>query len=763
MLAQFANQSLRSGVEFMKKQIFASALMVTLLGVFFTAPPSGAAETTPVVETADAVSSPPSSPPSSTTMPATSQPAAPASSSPAPNVSQPSTAPETTAPVTAVPVTAAPGGSAEPAEPVPTPVASEPAAPVPSAVPVTKAPVVTAEPTVPAAPASSKPAEPKPLVAPETKSAEASAAIAVTGVFKTRWNSLGGDKGALGAPRAKQVSNSVYSYQEFTGGFIFNSSKYGVHHIIKSSAIGQLWYAGGKTASAGFGYAISENISSADGTYQKFSNSKWIFTTKFSVKLNGAVGSKWVSKGGIKAMGAPVGAEVCGTRDGGCYQVFRKGTIFWSARSGSHVSHGGILSRYKANGALGGRYGYPTGAETCGLVQNGCYQNFQNGLILWSPSTGAHGVLAGAIRTHYGRTGTANGFLVYPTSEEICGQRGSGCYQNYKGGTSYWSPASGTSSIHKGKLSDGYARRGGISGSLGYPMAQQVCGQPNGGCYQVFQGGRLWASYGHPRAYKTSGGISVSYTAKGGPRSFLGYPISDEKCSGGQCAQTFVGGYVGWGWGAQGYYHMSECQNLNNGKSRYGAGGSKHVLLTFTQTYRQSYATNTYCKNVAGTYVTEWRTDGYVGAAGFKGPGEASGPTRNLFSPAGSFTVSEAFGLSNPGTALPYRTLNPRSRWGGNPYTSTYNKYFESDSWVGYDENMWYFATRAAHDYEQGVVIDYNRPNIVQDAGFAIFLHQNKVPTAGCISLDNWAVVDYVRKSVPGDRVIMGVKSAIFR
>ena len=31
---------------------------------------------------------------------------------------------------------------------------------------------------------------------------------------------------------------------------------------------------------------------------------------------------------------------------------------------------------------------------------------------------------------------------------------------------------------------------------------------------------------------------------------------------------------------------------------------------------------------------------------------------------------------------------------------------------------------------------------LVQDAGFAIFLHLNQVPTAGCISLDDWAVVD---------------------
>ncbi|MGX9900950.1 L,D-transpeptidase family protein [Arthrobacter sp. SA17] len=143
----------------------------------------------------------------------------------------------------------------------------------------------------------------------------------------------------------------------------------------------------------------------------------------------------------------------------------------------------------------------------------------------------------------------------------------------------------------------------------------------------------------------------------------------------------------------------------------------------------------------------------------------ASGPTRYNFSPTGSYSVTEAFGLGNPGTALPYRTLNPRSRWGGNPWTDTYNKYFESSSWVGYDENMWYFATGRSHDYRQGAVINYNRPpdsEIVQDAGFAIFLHQHKVPTAGCISLDDWAVEDFLRKSVPGDRIIMGVARDIF-
>lgn len=111
--------------------------------------------------------------------------------------------------------------------------------------------------------------------------------------------------------------------------------------------------------------------------------------------------------------------------------------------------------------------------------------------------------------------------------------------------------------------------------------------------------------------------------------------------------------------------------------------------MTFTEIDRQTHATNVHFKSIAGVYVTEWHTDGFVGASGFVGPGEASGPTRNLYSPSGSFTVTEAFGLSNPGTALPRRTLIPNSCWGGNHWTPTYNKYHEYNKWEGLDENMW--------------------------------------------------------------------------
>ena len=78
---------------------------------------------------------------------------------------------------------------------------------------------------------------------------------------------------------------------------------------------------------------------------------------------------------------------------------------------------------------------------------------------------------------------------------------------------------------------------------------------------------------------------------------------------------------------------------------------------------------------------------------------------------------------------------------------------------------MWYYATRASHDYRQGVVINYNRPPdsaIQMNAGFAIFLHANRVPTWGCISLNEADVVRFQRGAVPGDRIIMGVGDDVF-
>ena len=170
-------------------------------------------------------------------------------------------------------------------------------------------------------------------------------------------------------------------------------------------------------------------------------------------------------------------------------------------------------------------------------------------------------------------------------------------------------------------------------------------------------------------------GNHSKFVSAGGPGGSLGYPIASERCVADACAQSYQRGDITWAKSGARLYGMTECHKLNNGQAKYSTYGANRVLLTWTQDYGMSQATNLYCKNVAGAYVPDWRTDGYVGKSGFKRPGVPSGPTRNLYSPTGSFSVTEAFGLGNPGTKLSYRTLNPRSRWGGNPWTPTYNKY----------------------------------------------------------------------------------------
>jgi L,D-peptidoglycan transpeptidase YkuD (ErfK/YbiS/YcfS/YnhG family) len=466
--------------------------------------------------------------------------------------------------------------------------------------------------------------------------------------------------------------------------------------------------------------------------------------------MNGAAG----------VLGAPVTNEACSA--GLCAQTFKGGTIYWTAATGAHpvlLTAGRTGPYWHANGR-GQVFGYPITDEVA--VSGGTFQKFSTGRMLASSTKGVFPIwLKGAIGSRWNALGAVS-VVGLPLSKETCGQRDGGCYQVFSKGNIYWSPASWAHLV-TGIYYTRWVGMGGLKGVMGYPVSGLTCGQPASGCLQTFQGATVhWSPASG--AWVTKGAIRGKYLSVGGARSGLGYPTTNEKCVPGQCIQSFQRGYIGWTPAAgTRIYAMTECAKLNNGRTKYSAYGANRVLLTFTGGYKQSYATNIYCMRVAGLYVADWKTDGYVGASGFKPPGVPSGPTRYLYSPTGSYSVTEAFGLGNPGTKLAYRTLNPNSRWGGNPWTATYNKYFESSSWVGWDENMWYFATRASHDYRQGVVVNYNRPNIVQNAGFAIFLHMNKVPTAGCISLDDWAVVDYIRKSTPGDRIIMGTYSDIFR
>ncbi|MEX5236260.1 L,D-transpeptidase family protein [Kocuria arenosa] len=433
------------------------------------------------------------------------------------------------------------------------------------------------------------------------------------------------------------------------------------------------------------------------------------------VQLRGAIGHRWFSAGGVDALGWPVDDESCLLTGGGCRQSFSKArTIYWSASTGARTVHtrGAIGHKWALGGREAGAYGYPTTDEVCGPA-GGCRQSFAGArTIYWTSSTGARTVnTRGAIGHKWALGGREAGTYGHPTTDEVCGLAGGGCRQSFtRSHTIYWSSGTGA------------------------------------------------------RAVRTNGAIGLRWIATGRERGSLGYPVTDEVGSG-TVHQKFQRGLVTWSraTGARTHLFRGECHHLNTGRSVQPTRNAARVSLTIAEGYGRSQATFVNCVRIGGSYVEEWRTSAYVGASGFKRPGVPSGHTQYLFSPQGSYSVTESFGVYNPGTALPYRQLNPNSRWGGRLGT-LYNKYFESTGYTWPDENMWYFSLSG--DYRLGVVINYNRPpdsSIVQGNGFAIFLHANKKPTAGCIALHEHEVARYMRTARPGDRIIMGVRADLFR
>lgn len=609
---------------------------------------------------------------------------------------------------TASPSAPAPLPSASATEPQPTqspdPSQAAPSA-APSAVPT----------TVPASPApTTAPAPAAPSQEAADPAALAAAAFTVPGAIGTEHQRLGGDAGAVGPATAAQLCGLANGgcLQTFAHGTIVWSPATGAH------------------------------------------------------LLAGPIEVAWVQYGGANSyLAYPTADATCVGTSALCQQAFQRGKLISVPDRGTFPVWGGINATYDALGGQSGYLGYPVEAEVCGVPAGHCVQHFQRGLIYFGP--GGTWPIWGGISMLYEGLGGSSGYLGYPVASERCGLPGGACLQRFQRGTIYFVPGAGTFPVW-GSIQGRYDALGGSASYLGYPVANEKCGLRGGGCSQAFQRGTIYFAVG-AGTEAVWGGLGLYYTARYAQDGVLGYPTTGEMCdAGGNCRQFFQYGELQWitGYGVKfkpatsGY-----CPALNTGTVKYSTGGAARVSFAIAEDYRATRVNFITCvRQPSGQYTTEWGALGSAGESGFAGPGYATGPTWQKYSPTGSFTVTEAFGLGNPGTGLAYRTLNPYSRWGGQ-LNGNYNKYFESSGDVFPDENMWYYATRPSRDYRQGVVINYNRPPdspIVMNAGFAIFLHGNNVPTWGCISLNDGDLLQFMRTANPGDRFVMGVAYDIF-
>ncbi len=256
----------------------------------------------------------------------------------------------------------------------------------------------------------------------------------------------------------------------------------------------------------------------------------------------GAIRARWAAAGYENGpLGYPAGDEVCGTRDGGCYQVFQNGAINWTSKTGAWETKGAIRARWAATGFENGALGYPIAGEACDSASSSCYQLFQGGAVNWTPKTGAWET-SGAIRTIWARTDYERGPLGYPTGAVASGLTQGGSYQPFQGGAIYSNPSAGTWPVYGG-INASWARTGYEKGTLGYPVSGEVCGTKGGGCYQLFQNGAInWVpAIG---GWETYGPIRNTWAKLGYENGSLGYPTSSVTCDGTLCTQTFQSGII---------------------------------------------------------------------------------------------------------------------------------------------------------------------------------------------------------------------------
>lgn len=247
------------------------------------------------------------------------------------------------------------------------------------------------------------------------------------------------------------------------------------------------------------------------------------------------------------ALGLPVTEEIYGLKDGGAYQVFERGTIYWSPTTGAYVNKGDIRNEWKNWGYENGQLGYPVSDEytvssafVSNYETNALIQDFQGGSIIWSNNWAK--VVHTEFNTKWKAYGSQNG-LGLPTSNQVSSVN-SGYVQNFERGNIYWTSPTGVRAT-SGVIGNTHKGLNAERGVLGYPKTDELKNLINGGSKQEFQGGYVtWSSA--TGAKPIVGIIANTWVSKGAETGRLGYATSAEYAVSGGKAQDFQGGKITW-------------------------------------------------------------------------------------------------------------------------------------------------------------------------------------------------------------------------
>jgi GH25 family lysozyme M1 (1,4-beta-N-acetylmuramidase)/uncharacterized protein with LGFP repeats len=263
-----------------------------------------------------------------------------------------------------------------------------------------------------------------------------------------------------------------------------------------------------------------------------------------------AIAQKYAAMGGSSGVLGAIASPVTwiSQNGGGFGQAYANGSIYWTLSSGAHVVLAGALRDFyfASSGAAGG-YGWPlSDTEAVGANGGGYQQAFTAGAIYSSPA-GTY-LVSGSTRLGYFARDGAMGPLGWPTAARDCGLASGGCVQTFQNGVVY-TDRSGAWFTVQGAIYAPYAAAGGVTGSWGYPTtnAIDIASASGNGSGQAFTGGSAYVRPGSS-AFFVSGGVRDFYFSKGGATGSLGWPAGTSSCTttSSSCTQLFTGGTVTW-------------------------------------------------------------------------------------------------------------------------------------------------------------------------------------------------------------------------
>lgn len=307
----------------------------------------------------------------------------------------------------------------------------------------------------------------------------------VRGAILDEYAKHGFEGGSVGAPTSgefpgqngaivQRFQNGLGVYTPRTGTFIVQGA------ILNKYA--ELGWEGGVLGAP----TTSEFIGANGARVTNFENGQILWSPQTGAHaVYGAIAREYAAQGfegGI--LGMPISEEFRGST-GARVQNFQGGTIIWRPETGAHAVYGAILGKYRVLNFENGPLGAPITSEFGGA--NGArVQNFANGQIIWSPATGANSV-QGAIAEEFGALGWEGGPLGLPITDEFAGRNGARV-NRFQNGIMIWTPRTGAFAV-RGALLSGYAGMGYEGGALGAPTTNEF--PVAGGWAQDFEHGRL--------------------------------------------------------------------------------------------------------------------------------------------------------------------------------------------------------------------------------------------------------------------------------